>query len=73
MPLQRGLLIIKVELFLPGVLIKTSSGKLKRRANLKLWEEKKILKRQTKSALKKSIQIFMLYSKTLQNKFNIKN
>jgi acyl-CoA synthetase (AMP-forming)/AMP-acid ligase II len=69
---KEGLPIFKVDVFLPGVLLKTSSGKLKRRENIRLWEENKIITRQTESALRKSIQMFMLYSKTIQNKISLR-
>ena len=64
--------LMKAELYSPGILVKTSSGKLKRRENIKLWQSKTILKKQTRSALRRSLQIFKLYSIGLRNRIIVK-
>ncbi len=50
--------INSIELFKPGTLKKTSSGKLKRRENLKLWQDNKLLNKSSFSVLRKSFQLF---------------
>jgi acyl-CoA synthetase (AMP-forming)/AMP-acid ligase II len=65
---NEGLPLYKVELYSPGILLKTSSGKLKRRENISLWKNNRLITQYSESIMKKSLQMFKIYTYTIKNK-----
>ncbi len=65
---SESLPIFTIELYSPGVLLRSSSGKLKRRMTLKKWEEGKLLTKEAKSLLRTSLFLFKMNFRNIKNK-----
>jgi len=64
--------IFAIELYSPGLLLRSSSGKLKRRMTLKKWEEGKLLTREAKSLLRTSLFLFKMNFRNIKMKIRAK-
>ena len=60
---NESLPLYRVELLLPGTLLKTTSGKLKRRASVMEWKKNRLKKNYVIAMLEKSLWIFRLYNR----------